>query len=553
MADKFVKVKLKLDAVIGGIAFPDIVSMSATFGLNSIPTASIVVAVGKDYKRDRFATIHTARSQLKPRDPVQVFLTMIPEDGDVSKIPRKDYKIFEGYLSGIGYQRSHNSANFVISVVHWLDDLNNSGALTGNWMPGASYDLAQCALYNILSEEDGALLGLGTPTLDPRRELVNIPNLQGDMWLRTLRPIYEKLAEWAKARQQALPGSGNGGGTNSGAIGPTSLGPGALSRMPGNGAQYYTPVALDLKGLGGTEIEDCIRAGLQIVDVNSFAYTTFWNKIVGETAPQFFFAISPAVDWALPIPFFAGLRQEWKTIKADEYSYANFNANMSQLLESVDVFYPINNSMTNSSGMGSVTGAVGLEKPLGFYPAAVDQNNHGLKLYKEPPGWLSNPVRWNRKTPGTTGEGGPLPGDMSAPNFGSSSSPVKSPRAMLEMIKNSDVATRLAEHWYKSEYLYQRYGEMSGYLRFDIAPGSIVKIETPPRDQEWYGDSNPYMFATVTQVSYSINAERAMAGTSFSLAHIRTEEENNDESITSAKPPMFLEKWKGGPLSDSGS
>lgn len=549
MADPFVKVKLRLNAIIGGTEFDDIVSMSATFGLNAIPTASIVVAVGKDHKRNKTATIHTARSKLRPRDPVQVFLEMIPESGDTSKIPGRKYKVFEGYLAGIGYQRSHNSANFTINVVHWLDDLNNSGALTGNWMPGASYDMAQAALYNVLAE--GGALGLGTPTLDPRRQIVNIGNLQSDLWLNVLQPIYKKIAEWAKGRQQAVPASGAGGGTNSAAIGPTPGGwPGALLRMPGSGAKYYTPVGLNLRGLSGTEIEDCIRMGLQIVDTGSFAHTTFWNKIVGETAPQFFFAISPSVDWALPIPFFAGLKQAWKTIHADEYSYANFNANMSQLLESVDVFYPINCSMTNSSGLGSVLGAAGLEKPLGFFPPSVAQNKQGLKLYKEPPGWLSNPVPWNRNTITTTGEGGPLPGDMGAPNFGSSTPIVKPPRAMLEMIKRSKVATRLAEHWYKSELLYQRYGEMSGYLRFDVAPGSIIKIETPPRDQKWYGDANHFMHATVTQVSYSINAERAMAGTSFSLAHIRTEDENADNNITAAKPPMFMSSWPGGPLAD---
>lgn len=548
MADPFVKVKLKLTATIGGAEFDDIVSMSSTFGLNSIPTASIIVAVGKDYRRNKAATIHKERSKLRPRDPVKVFLEMIPQAGDTSKIPNKKYKIFEGYLSGIGYQRSHNSANFTINVVHWLDDLNNSGALTGNWMPGAAYDLAQAALYNALSV--GGALGTGTPTLDPRRDIVSIANLQSDMWLNVLQPIYKTIAGWASARQQAIAPSGAGSGTNSAAIGPTPFGDGALLRMPGNGAAYYTPVALNLRGLSGTDMADCIRVGLQLVDANSFSYTTFWNKIVGETAPQFFFAISPAVDWALPIPFFAGLKQAYKTINADEYSYANFNANMSQMLESVDVFYPINNSMTNTSGLGSVTGAVGLEKPLGFYPPQAVQNKKGLKLYKEPPSWLSNPVQWHRKSGGTTAAAGRVVGDTSAPNFGSQSAKTNSPRAMLEMMKSSKIATRLAEHWYKSEFLYQRYGEMSGYLRFDVAPGSIIKIETPPRDKKLYGDDNHYMYATVTQVAYSINAERAMAGTSFSLAHIRTEDENSDSTITAAKPPMFMTAWPGGPLAD---
>lgn len=545
--DAFVKVKLKLTAYIGGTEFDDVVSMSATFGLNSIPTASIVVAVGEDPNRQKLATIHTARPNLQPRDIVRVFVEMIPESGRTEKIPGQKYKVFEGYLSGIGYQRSHNSANYTINVVHWIDDLNNSGALTGNWFPGAQYDLAQSAMYNALQEGGG--MPVPVPLLDPTHKHTKISNITADLWLQTLSPIYKELASWAYGRQQALPGSGHLLGTNSAAIGIGEgvIPPGALNRMPGTGAGYYRPLALRAGGLQGPEFDAALRHGLQVENVNSYKYTTFWSKLVGEIAPQFFFAISPAVDWALPIPFFAALSAEYKTIKADEYSYANFNANMAQLLESVDIFYPVGCNPTGSGGMGVIGRAFGMEKPLGTYEGV---SKRGLRLYKEPPAWLTNPAAWYTKSAASTGEGGPLPGDQAVPNRGAKSAPTRDPGAVMSMLKGSKFLSYLAEHWYKSELLYQRYGEMSGYLRFDIAPGSIVKIETPPKDREWYGGVDAYMFATVTQVSYSINAERAMAGTSFSLAHIRTEEENNNPKITSAFPPMYTSRWRGGPLAD---
>lgn len=547
MADRYVQVRFKLTAQIGGVVYDDVVSMSATFGLNSIPTASLVVAVGKDHKRNKLATIHTHRAQMRPRDPVYVYLEMEAVAGDTSKTPDiAAFKIFEGYLSGIGYQRSNNNANYTINVIHWLDDLNNSAILNGNWFPGSAYDMAQAALYDEVSNGD-TFQPIGS--IDSNFDIVTVANAQKDLWNAVIKPIFTQIAGFEKGNKQS---DAKGATTNHAAIGPTGVGPGALVRMP-NGSPTYVPLRLNLSGLDGSyDVSNSIRLALLKNASESFAYTTFWNKLVGEYAPQFFFAISPGVEWATPIPFFAGLSTPWKTISADEYSYANFNANMSQLLECVNIFYPIQ-SDTGLSGLGPDAGTPGFMKPLGEFPDDVDQAKQGLKLYKEPPGWLTNVVGESVLGGPATGEKGPRPGDTCCPRTGNTTPPPGwlRPNEDIRKIKSSAVARRLAEHWYKTELLYQRHGELSGQLRFDIAPGSIIKIETPPKDLERYGGSDKHMFATVTQVSYVINAERAMAGTSFTLAHVRTEEENNDGKITSPIPPMWYSAWPGGPLSKS--
>jgi hypothetical protein len=93
--------------------------------------------------------------------------------------------------------------------------------------------------------------------------------------------------------------------------------------------------------------------------------------------------------------------------------------------------------------------------------------------------------------------------------------------------------------------LSQRYGEMSGKLRFDIAPGSIIKIKEP----DLRTASEVTTYAAVTHVSFVINAEQHTAGTSFTLLNLRSELENNDELYTSEKPPLYPDgKWVGGPL-----
>jgi hypothetical protein len=173
-------------------------------------------------------------------------------------------------------------------------------------------------------------------------------------------------------------------------------------------------------------------------------------------------------------------------------------------------------------------------------------------LIKNLPGWLDRYGFNGGYSPGTTGLIDDTNGDNMNPNHGAP--PTEPPPEDLSGTKQL-ISDRFAEHWYKTELLQARYGEMSGKLRFDIAPGSIIKIEPPKNAMRELPDNSINMYATVVQVSYAINSEQAQAGTSFSLAHIRTEAENNDTQLTTCetcgnenRPPIYNKAWKGGPL-----
>lgn len=551
--------RFRVTAKIGDVEFPDIVSFSATFGLNSIPTAKLIVATGREVRSGEQATIHTAKDKLKPRDEAVVTLSIETTDGDTSKMESGEYVIFRGYYVGIGYSRTFNSSNYTLNLVHWLDDLNNSSMLNGNWFPGAPFDLAQNAAYYIVPPIPGAGAAAPdakrwstVPAIDPDGQIITPTNIQTDLWNNVLKPAFTAIANFPSPRFQSEPA----GTTNAAALA-------ALERMPGKvGEDYYQPLALDISGLESNNIQYSVQAAISKEALESFAYTTFWSKLIGEYASQFFFAISPSVEFALPVPFFAGVRKEYITIEADEYGYANFNANMSQLLESVDVFYSPQPSFTNYQVGGATPPPPKLQEPLGYYPLEVNQDRRGLKLVKDPPGWMTNFVPdaiYAGRSTGTTAR--PV-GDTMAPQNGEATPPPDwlRPEDALQEQLGSRALFRFAEHWYKTELLSQRYGEMSGKLRFDIAPGTVVKIEVPPRDQRpggWFvGPPDDSMYATVTQVSFVIDAERAQAGTSFALAHIRTAEENATDTITNCqncgreeeRPPLYQKLWRGSPL-----
>lgn len=547
----FVYSKFKLSATIGGIYFPDIVSISATFALNSIPEATLVVACGRNARTGKPATIHDAKAQLKARAEAVVQLEVITTDGQKDKMPSGKYTIFRGYYAGLGYHRSFNEANYTIHLIHWLDDLNNSSMLNGNWFPGAPYDLAQTAVAYALNLTEGdagvqqdANGALPVPTIDINGDQLNIGNISSDLWGKVIKPIFQKVASWPAPRYQD-----SGAGKNDAALK-------ALDRMPPGAvgdanAAKYTPLALDIAGLTSSNIENSIRQSLTKDACESFAYTTFWSKLTGDYASQFFFVVSPSVDWAMPIPFFGGLREPYKKILTDEYGYANFNASLQQIIESVDVFYSQVSDSGLSQGPPENGTAPSFAEPLGYYPATVDQNKKGMKLVKEAPGWMTNIVPWSAYPIRTTGVGGRQPGDTASPQKGENKTPggwLPPGESVIEQ-QQSEALNRFAEHWYKSEVLAQRYGELSGKLRFDIAPGSTVEIETPARDKAHEEGPTDSMFASVIKVSFHINGEKATAGTSFVLAHLRTAEENKEETLTkSGRPPLYSQAWKGGDL-----
>jgi hypothetical protein len=527
----------------GTVRFDDVIAASASFALNTIPTASLVVAVGINAVTGEPATIHEAKARLKARDKATVYLTIFPGAGDTQRLRAGTYVIFEGLFVGIGYQRSHNHANYALNLTHWLDDLNNSSAINGNWCPGVPHDYAQQATYDRIQDVSDS------PTFAPvpgfTNALCSHNNITSDLWDRVIKGLFLQLAGYSPFRAQNAAPDPNA----------NAAAKAALDKMPGDGIQYYKPLEFQLGAADSTNISESFAKYFTSTIGSSFVQNSFWAKLITEYAAQCLFAISPAVKWALPIPFCAGLRWQpgGKTIRATEYNYANFNANMNQIIESVEIAFPLS-SNTNLSV--TTTPPAGFERlsyyrPAAYYPTEVKQDKRGLKLFKTAPIWAANAdpstlvglrttVDARTTVKPNPPNGANLPGDVK-----DTGTAYRSLQATLAYY---------AQHMFVTEVLQQRFGELSGPLRFDIAPGSVVKIATPPRDRvdfEEDGDPKEYVIATVMGVSYVINSERATAGTSFTIAHTKTEAEISPDSIYAVDtPPMYKQAWQHGPLAE---
>ena len=101
-----------------------------------------------------------------------------------------------------------------------------------------------------------------------------------------------------------------------------------------------------------------------------------------------------------------------------------------------------------------------------------------------------------------------------------------------------------AKWWYWMHQFLPRTGELHGKLRFDIAPGTIVRIEDLDGKlyQDSAGESVSYLYAMVTSVRFQIDAVNAKASTSMTLSHIRRDSE---KQYGTTQHPLYKDRWVG--------
>lgn len=537
---KFVPRKITVTLTVGGVTITDVVGVAATFELNGIPSCTCDLAAGVNLKTGAASSANSGALDSVPlRAPATVTATVFAPDGgdeDAGLAPGT-YVIFDGYYIGTGWSRTREEAHFQVHLIHWIDDLNCSSMVNGNYSPGMPGDMAQAAVRVALQtiENDDA----GTVAVP----FIGKPNINADIWEGNIKPILEAIADMPHFKEQYV---GQRGGTA--ASGNTAARE-ALKKMPCSAANNVG-TKLNLAGdIFISSLESSFQYSLTEMITNNMGYTSFWNKLFGELCPEFLLSISPAVTCANVIPFFGGLSTSHVTITANEYNVAKFNCTATNLIESFTLFHSMQ-ATTGTEKPGENPAAVKPPDyflPFGEYPKqsagdAVDFR--GVILVKKPPRWLAN--------------GSPMGGvvDRTALNLphdahtGSKNNSTTPPNGKIDsrsaQASFRPLADRYCEHWYKTSVLSQRQGELSGKLRFDIAPGSIVEIELPEESKAAGGP--PSYFAAVMSVSYIINSDYPMAGTSFKLGWMRTKAENEKPTLTSAVAPLYTSAWPGGPL-----
>ena len=526
-----------------------LVQYNATFALNEIPTASCTLATGERVTQGPpgFAAAEELSKELSGVGlaPAKVTLDLDGSDWEPRGKKFKGSKvIFEGYYAGVAYVRVGTKIQLTASLVHKLVDLTFGSIFSENMHPSNAASLVVDAVTVPLGQGcQGAaagstgkavwgmtgFLGKGMPP----------PNTRGDEpgFGSQLIEVLKCCAKLNLFKINCNPGLG--GARDTGNAAATAV----LNKIASETGDLSNP-------LTGIPFPASISSYVA-KQLTSFRGITFWDLLVNKWCPDFMLAISPLPgatdggkggDYATIIPNIPTHKKHYTDLYLNDYVTFEMRASMHKPLMAVGVFAPglsTTGATWNPEPTKPVSGGICIG---GMYP--TDAKTTGQFLALQAPGWLQD-VLVSSGAAGAFVVGGNTASDPEAENGARDTSYTKH-RSVI-----NDVLSKLARTYYMANSLRGRGGSFGSKLRFDIAPGTIVKLHAKKAAHS-HGDgikSLPAdLYGQITRVTYNINADSPVARTDFDIVAVRNEDENTDSDYASSKHPFFEGTWAGGTL-----
>lgn len=530
-------VKNSLTLEVEGAGTFDIIQFSSSWAVNEVPTAAVMLAIGRDVHTQNPAKIHTAGAKLRQMQKAYVWFEPKHDYAPGIAWPKGRRKIFEGYFTGFAYRKISGKVHVIANLMHWLASLGFSSSLTKNGHVSNPTQLNAAAVLESLGSTGvgkGNYISLLAPS-----ELC-AANIKSNLW-QSLKSVFCLLSDVAAmpcGPQQECGGDGT--------FHTNDVAKYALNKIEGPATTcstaYKWGVPLKMYTEGISTIEGAISDAIGNEMVESYAATSFWDKLVGQFCPMFGMAVVPMVDSAIiaaDVPAFN--KGHWRDIYTDEYDSYDLTRDLHRPLRAVGVV----------SGYESQTRA-GIEEPGDILPViggcyAEDSvvPGDGMIMYVPSPSWL----RVIHTQPNYVGDTTGLNGERASPTATTPGTvPVGSIATPDTVGLNANkMYEKYAHEVFVNQMLRGQTGAFAGKLRFDIAPLSILKLNAAAEQFIGKGQDGlaETLYGCVQRVTISINAEAAMAGTSFQLSHVRTEAENELRRTSVSEHPLFGDSIHG--------
>lgn len=518
---------------LGDVELP-VTQCTVTYARNEIPSAQVTVSTGRNAWTAEPAAIHAAVNSLTHNTTASISLRGYGEsgltDGDGKSVPWPDEPkvIFEGDYAGHALRVTQGSFSIVIQLRHFAARLGEASAFSAVSHPSNPASLVYRGIISP-SLTTGAG-GAGGPTF--------LPQHVGYTETRSLVPT--DLWAAIKGLLVAIAGQDawdptNGQGCLDGImLEGSDRAKQTLGRVEGPaadfGLDYEFGKPLPLFTGGYQAVADGVAESIIKLRFESFANHTLWDMLVGHFAREYSLSVVPISDRIVVLADCPGYSKPYKTISSNRYDAVNFNPVASKPLRAV----ALTTSFESRTG-GSVAP---LETTFGgCYVSELASDRNGAVLIREPTSWLQELSRAAYDPRETLGND-ELP---------TSTTPESQQQpAVVEVQTANQVFSRYAKQLYLENSLRSRVGSLRGPLRFDIAPGSHLRISA--KSEQFFGATGqPYvdLFGEVTRVTISLDASQSTASTSFSVSHIRTETETSlktdahplyDDAVVSGLP-----------------
>lgn len=540
--DLSVKDSLYLD--IDGTKFP-VVQYNDSYAINEIPMCQCIIGVGRKVTKKGSSRVAVEPAEVHKnnsyRQMTKASVWFEPRGEfrpDGTKWPGGKRKIFDGYFTGFSYRKMNGKIQVVAPLIHWSVDLTASSILTAQGHVSNPSSLNEAAVLSSFNDSGASLGGYISQAAPAQLSQAAIAT---DVW-QALKELFCALAS-IKTKPLAPSDQclGNGDWTaNDRALNAFKRIEGPAEKCeftPTDGAKRY---AVPLKLESTSEVvRKSLADAIAWRSTESFANSTFWDKLIGEYCPMFNMAFVPMVERALVIADLPMYRNGiWRTIEHGEYDSFDMTGMLERPLRAVGVLptFTVQTDGAPYSVLGQRTGGCYVAK-------GVDPNEGIIRLVSAPP-WLTQPQATLDDVLRTTG----LEGDGTSRVAGADAPGKATTQANDTHGDNlSKVYSMYAQLVYANEMLRGRNGTFGGKLRFDIAPGSIIRIQQ--KAEKFLGaedDLASPVVACVARVSNVLSAETPAAGTTFTLTHMRWENAESDDRTSLVSHPFFGKSIHGG-------
>lgn len=533
--------------VIGGLDRVPITHMTLRFPRGGIATGDFILAVGYEAVSRKLAQIHQAAVGLTTRFRVQAFVELVGQESIRRAWPKGRYygayRVWDGRSLGPGYSRSRDSTAITITSAHWLSDLD-SGTV-------ASDSIVKNSADNLLAAY-GVDTGGGPSSPSTAYSLLQNADIQipGDFWAELVWPILRSLMTTTEDATGKLQAGQNWWNTVLDATQSCRL-PNDTGTVPPQLGNQRAVKMIEQRFVPAGQTRTLIGGNLQFdVDVMGPEMSLFVAQILAgrlgastclekakTVASQFLYELLYNVEDATFGPYCPVLHSSriWRSIYPHEYLFIRGQGYTPRRVQGV--------GLVGSNFYRETGDPVAMQ---GRLVGAFRQNTDGQFLLQPAPPWL-----YYRTPPAFTNLATSQP--RTATQKGANGGPVNAVQVQQDaeafteqqMQLGCNLARRV---WYEEVYR-NRMAEITGRLRFDICPGSQVRlvVNGPQLPQAGAGSGRlRYLYGSVENVTIMIDAADPKAHTSFTLSHLRDE---NEKDLANTEHPVFPKQaWYGSPL-----
>jgi hypothetical protein len=477
-----------------------------SFSVNTIPICNCSVVAGKNLSENENNI--DFRSFLSEESKVSVVSRFKGQAALDKDWPGTEVVIFEGDILSIVESVTSDTFALNIQIQHWLSRLQYA------YIPNAINSVyAAGKFFNFLSPK--------TPTSNTKPSVLNDINIQNplidafktngkNVWKNLIRATFLTIAE-------------------------------QIDNVPRSNLNECQIIRIPSADLGSTlnrieELEDDLNISL-IDPIVYGAYkdhflalplsgqltSSLWEVLVGYVLPEFNLQIIPQVGKAVVAPICPTLRtQKDKTniIKREEIYSINYYETIIKPIGGVLVAsYYDNVTKTDATGFTSLEAC--------YISESYRINKTGSVYVVDPPSWIINTkLRIQRPITLVSGlisaDASLDGGDVDQPSI-------------------TDYLNNYAQTIYTQKRLEERSLSVVSRLRFDVAPGSIIEIQSP-------NNANVTSVGRVRTVTVQISTTKESAVTVFDVDHVKPALAEVNTDFVVEKPPLYNKGFYGAPL-----